>query len=294
MTRFIATAWLRFGSIYHLQFAIAGLLALAPPQFTSGVNQVEIYASATDARGRPVEGLGADDFQVREDGVLQRISVFAEGDFPLSVAIAVDSSFSMTGERLAVATSAARIFLGSLRPGDQSMVMSIGGKVDVIAPLSDDRESQFRALDRLRSWGTTSLHDAVIEAVERLQPASGRRALIVLSDGDDRYSRASADDVIQRARRSDVMIYPVALGRRMPVLFTHLATVTGGRAFHERSTRRLPETLGAIAGELRRQYMIGYTPSRPFVQGAGGWRDIDVRASRPGVTVRARDGYYAR
>ncbi|MEX2270921.1 MAG: VWA domain-containing protein [Vicinamibacterales bacterium] len=273
--------------------AMAGLIALAAPQFTSSVNQIEIYASATDARGRPVEGLRAEDFDVREDGVSQRITVFAEGDFPLSAAIAVDSSFSMTGDRLAVAKSAARIFLGSLRPEDQSMVMSIGGRVDVIAPLSSDRDAQFRALDRLQSWGTTSLHDAVLDAVDRLQPSSGRRALIVLSDGDDRYSEASADEVVQRARRSDVMIYPVALGRRMPVLFTHLATVTGGRAFHERSTRRLPETLRAIAQELRRQYLIGYTPARPFVPGAAGWRDIDVRATRPGVTVRARDGYYA-
>lgn len=273
--------------------ALAGLLALAAPQFTSGVNQIEIYASATDARGRPVPGLRAEDFDVREDGVAQRISVFAEGDFPLSAAVAVDSSFSMTGERLAVAKSAARIFLGSLKSDDQSMVMSIGGKVNILAPLSADRDAQFRALDSLKSWGTTSLHDAVIEAIDRLQPASGRRALIVLSDGDDRYSEATADAVVQRARRSDVMVYPVALGRRMPVLFTHLATVTGGRAFHERSTRRLPETLRTIADELRRQYLIGYTPVKPFAAGSGEWRDIDVRSTRAGVTVRARDGYYA-
>jgi Ca-activated chloride channel homolog len=272
---------------------LAGLLTLAAPQFTSGVNQIEVYASATDAKGRPVSGLRAEDFDVREDGVTQRVTVFTEGDFPVSAAIAVDSSFSMTGERLALAKSAARVFLGSLKPADQSMVMSIGGKVDVIAPLSANRDEQFQALDRLKSWGTTSLHDAVIEAIERLQPAAGRRALIVLSDGDDRYSNASADDVIQRARRSDVMIYPVALGRRLPVLFSHLATVTGGRAFHERGARKLPDTLRAISEELRRQYLIGYTPARPFTEGAGRWRDIDVRSNRPGVTVRARDGYYA-
>src|SRR5687767_6067285 len=118
--------------------ALAGLLALAAPQFTSGVNHIELYASATDARGRPVAGLSVDDFDVREDGVRQRVTVFAEGNFPLAAAVAVDSSFSMTGERLAVAKSAARIFLGALRPEDQSMVMSIGGKVNVLAPLSAD------------------------------------------------------------------------------------------------------------------------------------------------------------
>ena len=293
---------------------LAVMLGIAAPQFTSSVNQVEIYASVTDARGRPVRGLRAEDFDVREDGVRQRITVFAEADFPLSTAIAVDSSFSMTGERLAVAKSAARIFLGALRPDDQSMLMSIGGRVDVLAPLSTDRDAQFRALDRLQSWGTTSLHDAIIAAIDRLQPAKGRRALVVLSDGDDRYSDATADAVLARARQSDVMIYPVALGRRMPVLFSHLATITGGRAFHERSTRRLPDTLRAIAEELRRQYLLGYAPSREAGQQARGderpegrsghirWRDIDVRVNRPSalsgvegrVTVRARDGYYAR
>lgn len=280
--------------------AMAGLLALAAPQFTSSVNQVEIYASVTDAAGRPVTGLRAEDFTVREDGVPQRITVFSEADFPLSTAVAIDSSFSMTGDRLAVAKSAARIFIGALRPEDQSMLMSIGGKVEVIAPLSSDRESQFRALNDLRSWGTTSLHDAIIDAIDALQPAKGRRALVILSDGDDRYSNAAVADVLARARRADVMVYPVALGRTLPPLFNQIATLTGGRAFHQRSTRQLPQTLRAIADELRRQYLIGYAPARPQAAAdapaatTDTWRDIDVSVSRPRVTVRARDGYYAR
>src|SRR5688500_14339571 len=196
--------------------SMAGLLALAAPQFTSSVNQVEIYASVTDAAGRPVGGLRLEDFEVREDGVLQRVTVFSEGDFPLSAAVAVDSSFSMTGERLAVAKSAARIFIGALRPEDQSMLLSIGGDVEVIAPLSSEREAQFRALNDLRSSRTTSLHDAIIEAIDTLQPAKGRRALVIVSDGDDRYSEASAADVLARARQADVMVYPVALGRTLP------------------------------------------------------------------------------
>lgn len=273
-------------------FALAGLAALAVPQFTSSVNQVEIYASVTDAAGRPVQGLTAADFELREDGVLQQVGVFAEADFPLAAAVAVDASFSMAGDRLAVAKSAARIFLGALRDTDQAMLMSIGGTADVIAPLSADRAAQYRALNALTPWGTTSLHDAVIDAIDKLQPATGRRALVLLSDGDDRYSDASAEDVIARARQADVMIYPVALGRALPPLFTRLAQLTGGRAYHQRDTRRLPDTLRSIADELRRQYLIGYTPSRPIAAGDRGWRDIDLRARRAGLTVRARDGYY--
>lgn len=274
----------------RLAWAIA-LFALITPQYSSSVNQVEVYASVTDEAGRPLEGLTAADFVVTEDGAPQQISVFAEGDFPLAAAVAVDASFSMAGSRLAVAKSAARLFLGELRPADQAMLMAIGGTADVIAPLSTDRAAQFDALNDLRVWGTTSLHDAVMAAIGHLQPASGRRALILLSDGDDRYSRATAEEVLAAARRSDVMIYPVALGPEMPALFTDLAALTGGRAWHQEDARELPATLQAIAAELRRQYLIGYTPSRPFTAG-GGWRDIDVRVRRPGAVVRARDGYY--
>ncbi|HUF23475.1 MAG TPA: VWA domain-containing protein [Vicinamibacterales bacterium] len=273
--------------------AMAGLMALAVPQFTTSVNQVEIYASVTDDTGRPVEGLTAADFVVTEDGVAQQISVFAEGNFPLAAAVAVDASFSMAGERLAVAKSAARLFLGELQPADQAMLMAIVGTADVIAPLSTDRAAQFRALDGLSVWGTTSLHDAVIDAIGELQPANGRRALVLLSDGDDRYSEASAEDVLALARRSDVMIYPVALGRAMPPLFSDLAELSGGRAYHQRDARELPATLRAIAAELRRQYLIGYTPTRPFTATGRAWRDIEVRARGDGLTVRARDGYYS-
>lgn len=290
MTRFAAMAGLPAFAGFP---ALAGLLALAVPQFTSSVNQVEIYASVTDEAGRPVEGLTAADFVVAEDGVAQQITVFAEGDFPLAAAIAIDASFSMAGERLAVAKSAARLFLGELQPADQAMLMAIVGRADVIAPLSTDRAAQFRAIDRLSAWGTTSLHDAVIDAIGELQPAAGRRALVLLSDGDDRYSEASPEEVIALARRSDVMIYPVALGRAMPALFRDLAELTGGRAYHQRDARQLPATLQAIAAELRRQYLIGYTPTRPFAAGGSVWRDIDVRARRAGLTVRARDGYYS-
>lgn len=271
---------------------LASVLAgLTLPQFTSNVNQVEVYASVTDAAGRPLEGLTMADFEVTEDGIPQQISVFAEGDFPLAAAVAVDASFSMTGSRLAVAKSAARLFLGELRDEDQAMLMAIGGTAEVIAPLSNDRAAQFEALNALGTWGTTSLHDAVIAAIGHLQPAAGRRALILLSDGDDRYSRATADEVLTAARQADVMIYPVALGGTLPPLFTDLAALTGGRAWHQQDARQLPATLQAIAAELRHQYLIGYTPSRPFTAG-GGWRDIDVRVRYPGAIARARDGYY--
>lgn len=266
----------------------------AVPQFTSGVNVVEVYATVTDQRGEPVRRLDRSAFEVRENGEPQVVSTFTAGDFPLSVAVAVDRSFSMAGDRLAAATSAARVFLGELRPQDEAMIIAIGSTADTLAPLSTDRNAQFAALSRLDAFGTTGLHDAIIRAVEAVQPARGRRALVLLSDGNDRYSEASASDALERARRSDVMIYPIALGRRRPPLFAELATLTGARSFHLRDTKALADTLRAIARELREQYLLGYSPSRPILAGSNEWRTITVKVNRPNVRVRARDGYVAK
>jgi Ca-activated chloride channel family protein len=197
----------------------------------------------------------------------------------------------MSGNRLAVAKSAARVFLGELRPVDDSMLVAIGSRTEVLAPLSRDRTSQFAALSSLDAFGTTGLYDAIMSAIDQIQAAKGRRALVLLSDGADKYSTATAGEALERARRSDVMIYPIALGRTRPEVFAELATLTGGRSFHLRDAKRLTETLRAIAGELREQYLLGYSPSRPIKQGEAGWRSIEVTVSRPGARVRARDGY---
>jgi Ca-activated chloride channel family protein len=274
----------------------AGVAGSAVPsgQFSSGANLVEVYASVTQARGEPVTGLTQADFELRENGDLQVISNFQAGEFSLSVAIAIDRSFSMTGARLALAKSAARAFLGELRPRDEAMIVAIGSEVEVVAPLSTNRTAQLDALTRLDAFGTTGLHDAVIHAIDNVQPARGRRSLVLLSDGDDRYSHATPAEVLDRARRSDVMVYPVALGASRPPLFAELATLTGGRSFHAHDPETLTATLRAIARELRQQYLLGYTPSKPLVAGSNEWRSISVAVKRPGVQVRARDGYWVK
>lgn len=263
-------------------------------QFSSGVNLVEVYAAVTDEAGNPVRGLTRGDFTVLEDGRPQTLSAFAEGDFPLSVAIAIDRSFSMGARQLPTAVSGVRSFLGELRPQDQSMLIGIGSEIDVLAPLSTDRPPQMRALSVLTPWGTTGLHDAIIQSTEAIQAAKGRRALVLLSDGTDRYSKATAGEALDRARRADVMIYPIAIGRKRPALFGELASVTGGRSFQPRTPADLNVIMRTIASELRHQYLLGYTPSQPIVRGDEQWRSITVRVTRPGVTVRSRDGYLAK
>jgi Ca-activated chloride channel family protein len=199
----------------------------------------------------------------------------------------------MKGKRLKVAQDAARAFLEALRAEDRTLVLAIGSEVETVAPLSADRQSQSAAVAALDAWGTTPLHDAVAEGIERIQAAEGRRALVILSDGDERYSTRSAADVTALARRSDVMIFPVALGRTRPALFAELAALTGGRSVQASDARDLTAALRDIARELRHQYLLGYTPARPLTD-RGEWRSIVVKTKRPGLRVRARDGYLVR
>jgi len=277
-----------------LIFSACAVAAQEPrPQFSSSVQLVEVYATVTDTRGEPVTGLREADFDVFEDSAAQRISTFAAGEFPLTVALGVDRSWSMAGEPLRLAKQASQAFIRDLRPGDRSMVVAISSDAEVIAPLTTDRASQSTAIAALDPWSTTALHDGIIAALDRLEDEPGRQALVVFSDGNDRYSRHTAPDVLHRARRSNALVYPIALGKTRPPLLTELAVLTGGRSFHLRDARELEKTLATIARELRYQYLIGYTPSTPIVRGVPEWRSIRVQVTRPrpGLRVRARDGY---
>ena len=284
---------LRIGAA--LALAAASVVAAQEPagQFSSRVQLVEVYATVSDARGEPVKGLGQRDFEVFEDGRPQEVSTFAAGQFPLTVALGVDRSWSMAGDRLRLAKRAAQSFLRELKPEDRSMVLAISSEAEVIAALSADRAAQSRAVEALDPWSTTALHDAIIAALDRLEPEPGRQALIVFSDGADRYSRSTAADVVARARRSNALIYPIALGKERPPLLAEIATLTGGRSFLLRDVKELEPTLATIARELRAQYLLGYTPSNPIEPGTREWRSIRVMLKNPltGVRVRARDGY---
>jgi Ca-activated chloride channel family protein len=262
------------------------------PRFSSSTQLVEVYATVTDAQGGPVTGLRQSDFDVLEEGVRQDVTTFAAGEFPLTVALGVDRSFSMA-RNLQLAKQASQTFLRELKPADRAMVVSISTEADVIAPLSADRGEQSRAITALDSWGTTALHDAIIATLDRLEPEPGRQAIVVFSDGADRYSTHSAAEVMERARRSNALIYPIAFGRTRPALLAELAVLTGGRSFLLRDARELEKTLATVARELRYQYLLGYTPSMPIERGEREWRSIKVavKGARPGLRVRARDGY---
>jgi Ca-activated chloride channel homolog len=262
--------------------------------FSAGVTQVEVYATVTDESGRAVKGLRQEDFVVLEDDLPQQITTFGEGDFPAAVALAIDHSFSMKGYPLTMARTAGRAFVASLEPTDRVMITGISGEVEVLAPFTAPRAEVLQALTELQPWSTTSLYDAIIRSLDLLEDERGRRAIVLLSDGVDRYSMARPADVLDRARRSDVILYPIAIGRERPGLFAELAAVSGGRSFHLRDPKDLQPTLQSIVADLRAQYLIGYVSTQPLRPGEDDWRSIIVKVNRRGTTVRARSGYSAR
>jgi Ca-activated chloride channel homolog len=296
MTRFVAPAVLALA-------ATAGLIAQerwpedgtaqegAVAQFSSQVQLVEVYATVTDAKGEPVTGLKREDFEIYENNQIQDVSTFAAGEFPLTVALGIDRSWSMAGDKLRLAKQASQSFLRALKPDDRSMVVAINNDAEVVAPLTMDRFNQSRAVEALDPWSTTALHDAIIATLDRLASEPGRQALVIFSDGTDRYSKASAAQVVERARRSNALIYLIAFGRERSPLLAELAVVTGGRSFLLRDVRDLDKTLAEVAKELRYQYLLGYTPADPIDADHPEWRSIRVVLKKPGAKVRARDGY---
>ena len=281
--------------------AVVVLLAAAGPapqlvaQFATGVQLVEVYATVAGADGSAVTGLQASDFEVLEDGVVQPISVFVAGEFPVTVALGVDRSFSMAGEPLRLAMRASQAFLRVLKPKDRSMVWAIADGAEVIAPLDAPRDEQLLALAKLTPWSTTALHDSVIAALDRLEPEPGRQALVLFTDGSDRYSRATVADVIERVRRSNALVYGIGVGKTRAPILAEMAAVSGGRSLQVRNAEALEPALAAVARELEHQYLLGYAPPPRRSGGDSRWRSITVRLTRPrdGARVRARDGYVA-
>ena len=280
---------------WHLRLGLAilsaavGSAALVRAQFAMTTEVVEVYATVTDQKGEPATGLTADAFTVLEDGTAQPVNVFAAGEFALSVAIAIDRSFSMTAGGLDAARAGARRLTDQLRAQDRLMILAIGGGVQTVAGFDMPRESARQALDRIALWGSSPIGDTVIRAVDASGQQRGRQAVVLWSDGVEREAEHARADVLDRVRRSNVLIYPVAIAPAISPLLTELASLSGGRVLQARDRKAAERAAGVIADELRHQYLLGYAPPA----GAASWRRIEVRVNRPGLRVRARQGYFA-
>jgi VWFA-related protein len=240
-----------------------------------------------------VPGLKQADFQVAEDGVRQKISSFSDEHTPLELVTAIDVSSSVNDALPAMKIAATR-FLGGLEPTDQATVVGFNESIYTLARRSTDQVIRERAIGRLRAWGGTALYDAIVHAIDVLGRQTGRRAIVLFTDGEDQNSHAPMDMAIAQVEASDAMIYAVGQGRavhskELQKLLQRIATTSGGRAFFSNTPQKLDETFAEILDDLHHQYLIGYPA--PDDQRDGKYHTITVTAGSGKYRVRTRHGY---
>jgi len=261
------------------------------------VNRVILYATAVaDGDGRRyVLDLTRDDLVLEEDGVRQEIIDFYREERPVTLAVVSDSSGSMQKAMDTVHTAAGR-FIDSLGPEDQALVIDFDDKVYLLQDVTGDKQALRTALTSTSALGGTALYDALYAAYRKLKGVDGRKAIILLSDGDDTASRFSFRRVLDEAKVNDMIIYAIGLGTNVldldlrHVLKT-LAQETGGRAFFPDKVDELETVYKEIAAELKSQYYLSYEPANTSWDGR--WRKISLSAPKNNVEIRTRSGYYA-
>ena len=268
------------------------------------VTRVNMLFTVTDKKGRFITNLTKDDFEVIENKKQQVIQEFtAESDLPLRLAILIDTSNSIR-ERFKFEQEASIQFInGVVRPqADRAMIVSFDSSAELRADLMDDLLKLDNAIRELRPGGGTALYDAIFYAsrdkLQQDQPRHKfRRAIIVMSDGDDNQSRVTRDQALEMAQKADAVIYCISTNiSRIETdgdkVLKYLAQETGGQAFFPFKVEDLDQSFENIANELRHQYNIFYRPEPLKTDGLYHTVALKVR-SRKDVVVRARKGYYA-
>jgi VWFA-related protein len=260
----------------------AVLPAQAPPVFESAVEAVYLDVFVT-RRNAPVTGLRASDFQVRDNGVVQRASLVALDAVTVTAVLVLDSSESVRGRALDELKAASRSFVRALGPRDKAALVTFSHDVVLAADATTDREALGRAIDRLRGQGATALFDALYAALRR--PWPDRPLVVVFTDGADTMSWLSARDVLEAARASNAVVYLV--GSTKPPQLDEVAEVTGGRFVALDKERDVEAALIGILEAMRTRYLLTYEPSG--VARAGRHR-LEVRV-KGGGEVRHRREY---
>jgi VWFA-related protein len=278
------------------------------PIFGVEIEVINLTVSVTDSRSRYVTDLKTDDFAVFEDGIKQDLSIFRHEDIPISLVLVLDTSASMD-EKLGQAQTAAVRFVKTLRPQDNAEVMQFNDRTTVLQDFTPDHQKLEEAVKRTEASGPTALHNALYVALKDLNKMKKaaelrRRAIVLLSDGEDTASLVNDEQVLELARKTEIAIYAISLRpSRVPErnrqqfsqavhLLTALSRETGGQVFFPNSISELDTVYDRIAEELRTQYNLGYVSSNSRRDGK--WRRVVVRApTREGLTIRHKIGYYA-
>lgn len=270
--------------------ASAWTVAAAPQVFSSKTVGVRVDVLVADvSSGKPIGGLMAADFEVRDNGVLQSVESLDVGDIPLNIVLALDASGSTVGKRLTDLQTATHTLLDDLRPVDRVALTTFNHVVSPRVRLTSDLWQVRAIVDSLAPSGATSLLEGAYVAIVTTQAEPGRSFVIVCTDGRDTSSWTQPEDVIESAKHSNAVVYVVASsGARQWAPLKTLADVTGGRMIQISSSAQIAVEFKKILEDFRSRYVLTYVPAGVA---AVGYHRLDVRVRRSGLKVTARPGY---
>jgi Ca-activated chloride channel family protein len=276
--------------------------------FRVNVKLVNVFTTVTNSGGAPVSALKEEDFQVFEDGKLQKIAVFhRESELPLSIVVAVDTSLSTRGDQKLELESARRFAHAILRPIDGLSLFQFSEVVDQVTPFTADVRVIDRAINHVRPGAATALYDTLYLGSEALQQRRGRKVMVVITDGGDTVSQTSYQQAVRAAQEAEVILYSIIIvpiessaGRDIggEHALVQLSRDTGGKYFYASGLEQLDAAFRQISDELRTQYLIAYYPSARLSD--SDFRRIDIKIDPAtkdypdpaDLQVRHRTGYY--
>ena len=277
-----------------------------PKKIDVKTDLITLTLTVTDLYGRYVSGLTKQAFTIQDDGKEQEITFFSDSDAPASVGILFDVSGSMSGDKIAKARNALSKFINTSHPSDEYFLIAFNKRAQLLADRTRDGDAVLQKLTLVQPKNNTALYDAVYLGLERVSRGTHqKKALLIISDGQDNASRYNFGEVKRLMKESDIVTYAVGIlsgndsssqsGLMGQAFLDELTSVTGGRSFYPSGDAELDEIFERIAIELRHQYSIGYTP--PNFKPDGKWHKVKVKVKPPRgisrLTVRSREGYYA-
>jgi Ca-activated chloride channel family protein len=283
--------------------------AVGTQVYRGGTDVVLLSITVSDGTGHHVPGLTKEDLHVFEDNVLQEISHFSDQPEPISLSLLIDTSNSMESQnKLGLAQQAATGFIARLGSQDVAQIVDFDSQTKILTPFTGDKDALIKGLKLAKPGGSTSLYNAIytslsdLKRLRRTATAEIRRqAIILLSDGEDTSSLVPYDDVLELAKRSEIIVYAIALvTKEQPAtrgwneaesVLKTLTRDTGGRAFFVADPGQLSAVYIQISEELASQYSVGYVSKNAKKDGT--WRRVTVQVLKGDAMPRTRAGYFA-
>lgn len=291
-----------------LMVAVAAMLAARAlpaqdetPNFTLDTKLVPLHVSVLDKNGKLITNLPQSAFKVFENNVEQPLKIFNREDVPVSMGIIIDNSGSMREKRPKVAAAALELIKES-NPQDEVFIVDFNDVAYLDAPFTNNIKKLEQVLDKIDTRGGTAMRDAIGMSIDYAKESGkkSKKVLLVITDGNDNTSTETLEQLVRKARQSEVLIYCIGLlndeepreGRAAKRALNELAVASGGLAYYPKSLSEVESITPQIAHEIRNQYILAYSPTNAALDGT--FRQIKVTVKAPGnPTVRTRNGYFA-